>query len=572
MSRLAAGHPTDGELLRFADGETSALESRKIRRHLTACWKCRTELAEIQKTIGECMDYRQNVLPASLPEPPAPWFDIYRRFEALDETLNQRSWAARVWETLQTSVAHPRRWSVAAALVLIVVIVVDQLRNASSVRAAELLERAAATEELRSETPRRIEFRTDGNRVTRVVGDGSSPVTAAALSPEDEQTLAALRPLFERADYSWEDPLSAASFAAWRATLPKKRDEVMTVRNRRLPGERCFQVRTTTDASELVEATLELTADSLQAIEGTLRFRDSRWVEMRDLGEIEIPLPAAQTELPAPVRVPARETLPAEPPAETVEPATPAEELQVLAVLRRLGADLGEPVEVRRTQDRVLVSGIGVTPELGTQIESELAGMPRVAVEFVEPKPGPAASSGAVVRSVTPRTEASEIQSLLEHQLGGRAAYEQFTDEALTVVDELMARSHALRRLAEHFPQETESQLAHEDRQLLSSLRREHAVVIAGLAVTLEERSRPVLRSLGAREAAQSPADTPVAPNWQLATESLFEQARRSESLVAAMLGGAATDVPPEELPTAALSSLAKLRAAAAEFVRSALE
>lgn len=572
MSRLGAGHPTDGDLLRFADGETSGRESRRIRRHLTACWKCRTELAEIQRTIGECMSYRQTVLPANLPDPPAPWFDIHRRFEALDETLNQRSWATRLWETLQASVTQPRRWSVAAAMVLIVVIVADQLRNAPSVRAAELLERAAASEELRSETPRRIEIRTDGNRVARVVGGDSSAAAAAALSPQDEQTLAALRPLFERADYDWEDPLSATSFAAWRATLPEKRDEVTTVRNRRSPGERCFQVRTTTDASELVEATLELTADRLQAIEGTLRFRGSQRVEMSDLGEIRIPPPAARAELPIPVPAPVRETLPVEPPAEIVEPATPAEELQVLAVLRRLGADLGEPVEVRRTEDQVLVSGIGVTPELGAEIRNELAGMPRVAVEFTDPRPGPVASPGAVVRSVTPRPETSEMQTMLEEQLGGRAAYERFTDEALTVVDELMARSHALRRLAEHFPPEAESQLASEDRQLLSRLRREHAAVIAGLAVTLEERSRPVLRSLGARDAVRTTADPPVAPNWQLATESLFQQARRSESLVAAMLGGAATDVPPEELPTAALSSLARLRTEAAEFVRSALE
>ena len=66
MSKLGMRHPTDEQLLRFADGELSAPEAGEVRGHLRACWQCRTELEEIERTIGECVRYRKIVLETCL--------------------------------------------------------------------------------------------------------------------------------------------------------------------------------------------------------------------------------------------------------------------------------------------------------------------------------------------------------------------------------------------------------------------------------------------------------------------------------------------------------------------------
>ena len=77
-------HPEDEELLRYADGESSARAASRIRRHLEACWECRAKLEEQQNTVGECVRYRKDVLQRHLPPPPAPWADIYRGFAEVE--------------------------------------------------------------------------------------------------------------------------------------------------------------------------------------------------------------------------------------------------------------------------------------------------------------------------------------------------------------------------------------------------------------------------------------------------------------------------------------------------------
>lgn len=569
MNRLQASHPSDGDLLRYADGEASN-RVKDMESHLAACWKCRTELAELQRTIGDCVRYRESVLHNYLPEPPAPWFDIHRHFTELDEAEQRRRWPARVRKVLHGTFAPPRHWATAVALILIVVIVVDHLRNAPSARAAELLEKATAAEGSRPATPRRIRIRTGTESATRVIGKTAAGASSrVAMSPEGLQMRSALQPLFRRANYSWEDPLSAASFAAWRSTLAEKQDEVTTVHDPRTPEQKQYRIRTTTDSSELVQATLQLTVADLRAVAGTFRFRGHENVEMTEIEAVPARPTPVEAAASAPPPSPSPKPL-AAPPMEVVEPATPAEELKVLAALHRLGADLGEPVEVSRSGGRVIVSGVGVGRDLGEKIENELTGLPRVEVRLSDPSRGPLPPAERALRDVSPPPEIARLQAEMERELGGRAAYEDFVDEVLQLSDALMSRMHALRRLSERFQPEAESQLSDRDRRLLSDLRRDHAVALAGLATTLEERARPILVSLGAAV----PVSTlgPADGSWQGATADLLREARRAEALLAAMLGGAVTETAVEDLPGEALLSLAKLRAGAAAYVRNTLE
>src|SRR5437763_14999666 len=90
MSKLGMRHPTDEQLLRFADGELSAPEAGEVRGHLRACWQCRTELEEIERTIREGVRYRRNVLESCLPPAPAKRFDLHRRVACLRQFQGRR--------------------------------------------------------------------------------------------------------------------------------------------------------------------------------------------------------------------------------------------------------------------------------------------------------------------------------------------------------------------------------------------------------------------------------------------------------------------------------------------------
>src|SRR5205809_5764467 len=97
-------HPEDEQLLLYADGELTARAASKIRSHLEACWQCRVQLEELQKTIGACVHYRKNVLGRQLP--PAAWPDIYRGFAEIDAELDQASFRRRVARALQSTLGN----------------------------------------------------------------------------------------------------------------------------------------------------------------------------------------------------------------------------------------------------------------------------------------------------------------------------------------------------------------------------------------------------------------------------------------------------------------------------------
>src|SRR5688500_14213386 len=62
--------------------------------------------------------------------------------------------------------------------------------------------------------------------------------------------------------------------------------------------------------------------------------------------------------------------------------ASISNELQVVAALHEIGADLGDPLEVKRSEGKVLVSGIGLPPSRQQEIQLALDSIPNVVLEF----------------------------------------------------------------------------------------------------------------------------------------------------------------------------------------------
>ena len=557
MSSLDTRHPSEEQLLRYADGELASRDASAVRSHLAACWQCRTEFEEIQQTIGECVRYRKAVYEDGVPPPPAPWFDIYDRMSGVDARLGSRSVFGRLADALSSGLATPRRWVPAAAAVGLIFLVVHQLSNTPSVRAAALLRKAVSAAESRPAQPRRVQIRTRTQRLTHVVGARPQ----AALDTKDA---VALQAQFRAAHYSWDDPLSARSYAEWRSRLSDKQDEITEVVDSRLPARNCYRIRTTTQSGPLVAASLTLRALDFRAVEGTLLFRDREWVEITEL-PAETPLESASAATPEPAlsrSVPAAlEPLPESVPAQ----ATPGDELQVFAALRRAEADLDEPIEVTRTEHQILVAGVGVAPERQREIRNALEPVPRVVLRFSEPdaaafqppvKPSPATPA---------RPDVLRLQATLENSLGGRAAFEQLADPVLASSDVIMSRAHALRRLAQRFPPDLEAQLSVEERQLLQKLRREHSAALVEQAAGIQRRVKPALVAWGVPAEETQRTELPAGP-WQAATEELFRTARQAEIMLAVLLGGAPNEEPAGALPSRVLSSLAHLVATAEAY------
>lgn len=549
MSSLEPRHPSEEELLSYADGELPARQAERVRAHLAACWQCRATHEEIQRTITTCVRYRKAV-ESCFPSPPAPWCDIRRRMEQADAAPGSSSFG---WREAVRAWVQPRRWLPAAAAFALVALMTGRLRVTPSAEAAQLLRKAAAAEQTRPNVPRRIEIRTGSLRIGRVSG-----VDTATAAKSGEQ-LVRIAALFRAANYSWEDPLSARAFAAWRDQLPQKWDEVQKIEDPQQPENACYQIRTKAAAGTLLEATLKLRRHDLRPVEGTWQFRQQQLIEIVEL-PAAAPMESEPLASPTLARAPAVEARSRS--GDLVATPTPADELLVFARLHRIGADLGEPVEVERTREEIRLTGIGLSAGIRRRIEQEVGSLPFVRLEFVDPEPvTPPPDAGPDTGRVSSKGRNGQLLQQVEKALGGRTSFEEFADDVLGTADALMARAHALRRLAARFPVDIERQLPAENRRLLEDQVDAHAEALAQLSLRMKARLEPVLTAFGAAQQTEAPLEASAleAQHWQAAAESLFALCRTAEKLSAALAGGWEESEPAGGTPAALHACLNRL-------------
>lgn len=557
-------HPEDDELMRYADGEMPARKARDVRSHLEACWQCRVGLEELQKVISDCVRYRKDLLHVYLPSPPARWGDIYQGFAEIDASRNSVPFFFRIRESLRLRLNAPPRWAprwatAALAIILAGVLSVEFLQT-PSIQAAELLRKAGLAADARPAKPRLIQIKTSKHQITRRLN--------SALSASSTEAATEIQALFRAARYNWNDPLTVRSYQDWRDGLADKRDDVTTVTDQ-TPDHSVYRIHTAPATGKIAQATLTLRVLDLQPVRERFEFRDREWMEISELPDEGAPAFAL-----APALAPALAALAGNPhiapgPARITE-ATVSEELQVFAALHRIGADLGDPIEVTRKRSQIVVAGVGIAPERQEQIHKVLDAVPNVVVRFSEP--AAAASQYAQPAPLAPpeKSISPQFQARIEQQIGGRQNFEQFSSQLLDMTDAMMSRAYALRRLADRFSKDLEASFSPADRQVLQNLNREHTAAIKRQAAQIERLLKPVLVPLGG-----SPADGTSSGirsvSWQLATEELFQNARNVETLLAVMLG-----VTPgnsnAQLPSEVLVSVAKLLASSDAYEQLAVQ
>jgi anti-sigma factor RsiW len=525
MTRFHAPHPAEEQLLRFVDGELPPKQAAAVRGHLEACWNCRTQLEEFQKGIGDFVRCHE-AYKAGLPAPPRPWTDLRRGMEVEDRALANAP-ARRV----------PRSWLSAAAAVLLGVLAFYRFGVTPAASAAELLQKAVAVRRSDTGEARHIRVRTRARSFVR-------PAVYMHDAGAAQDSVGAL---FASANYSWEAPLSARSYASWRDQLSEKRDEVETLRD---GAANLYRIRTTTQAGSLAEATITLRAQDLAPVSGTFQFRGSEWVEIT-----EAPAPAPEPEPAAPPREVAHAIPVAVPPA-----LGPGVELQAIAALHRIGADLGEPIELTRGERALIVTGTGIDPQRQEQVKASLARVPQVQLRFQEPHAMQESAAGAPVSVAMPLAAHG---AELEKAAGGRVAFEKFSNRALDLSEAAMARAHALRNLARRFPASEEARFSQSDLDVLAALRREHAQALAASAAELAGIMNPALAALGASSA---PEDVALPANWQDATGQIFTAAQQADQLLNVLLAGANTSLPPDQVPQQLATALRRFQVLSAAY------
>jgi hypothetical protein len=350
--------------------------------------------------------------------------------------------------------------------------------------------------------------------------------------------------------------LSARSFQVWRDQLPEKRDQVTD-------ENQAYRIETSTNASDLRQASVILRKADLRPVEERLEFSNHDWVEITEVAGDESPAPPAIANANA--RTASSPRLPAsEPPSSGVNAPVPsasaADELQVVAALHDVGADLGDPVEVYRSPSEIVVSGLGIAPARQQEIKNAIGSRPHVVVRFSDSPPAPSPDQLAAPSDAPAAGDVRQLQARLAEQLGGRANLDQLAAEVIDSSESLMARAYALRRLAEQFPSASEEELSVTGKGLLKRLRDEHSAALRQRAVEIDRLLRPVLSTVS--PAAQLPPDNGIPPKpWQAATEELFQSARRLDKLLGVMFGAAPSETSSGQLPAQLKAGLAELHA-----------
>jgi hypothetical protein len=329
-----------------------------------------------------------------------------------------------------------------------------------------------------------------------------------------------------------------------------------------------YRIETSTNASELRNAILTLRTADLRPVEERLEFSNQEWVEITEVsGDTTPPVSSSAVENERPAAGNAKPPVPEASNARSVpaSSASAADQLQVVAALHDVGADLGDPVEVSRSGSEVLVRGVGIAAERQQEIKNVIGSKPHVVVRFSDSPPAKVPEQPIAPNDSTAAGDVRQLQTRLAEQLGGRANLEQLAAQVLDSSELLMARAYALRRLAEQFPVATEQELSATDKQLLLRLRVEHSAALRQQATEIDHDLQPILSAVNPATVNGDPATTPnngiPSHPWQAATEDLFQSARRLDKLLGVMFGSAPSEIPAGQIPAQLKTSLAQLRA-----------
>jgi hypothetical protein len=227
-----------------------------------------------------------------------------------------------------------------------------------------------------------------------------------------------------------------------------------------------------------------------------------------------------------------------------------------MSALHEIGADLGDPIQISLSDNRVQVSAVGLAPARKRKILAALDPLPFVSTHFSDPAPAPLPADAGVAHPAAAPAVSSAYETRLEVQLGGREAMDRFSGQVLDWNESAMAHAYALRSLAQQFP--SDASMSEPDRAILRGLARDHLTALAVPLANFDHALVPVLNGLGATSVSTAP---PASNAWQIASEQLFQAARQVEVLSSVLLGVTPGQNADPDLPSKLLGAVNALRA-----------
>src|SRR5260370_463994 len=145
-------HPSEKDLLLFADGELRKRHAAKIELHLASCWGCRARLAETESTITDFVTLRRRLLDhqihgADFPSRRASRAFLGPRMQELAASRHVPLWRKIRTVLYPVAVANRPLWIAGSLAVLLAALVVVEPFLAPSVSAMEVIAKARGAEQ-----------------------------------------------------------------------------------------------------------------------------------------------------------------------------------------------------------------------------------------------------------------------------------------------------------------------------------------------------------------------------------------------------------------------------------------
>jgi Putative zinc-finger len=585
------GHPAEGALLLYLDGELPSKDAALVQAHLTACWSCRMNADRVQEAVFAFIEYRDQVLRPFTAPPPSNEQKFMGRLQGLKDRLGNRSWLARLYSSWSWSASasrlaalpRPLVWTAAGLTVaLVAVALFTWFDRVPVVTASELLQKAseAQARELRARVEpviyQKLEVKRGGRTATwelwcdtvnaRFRQSVRSTKERAAGQADEAALLTELTDVLRANRMNPQRPLSPASFQAWRQSLTAKREEVSRLQTG--AGEMLrLRVLPVAEPStgQITEASLVVREHDWHPLAQTLKVQGENEIRDYELSETAyeiVPLAALTVfaePTPSPATSPGR-ILVAGSPTPSVRPLPTAVELQnaeitALYVLHQLKADLGEQLEVaRESSNRIVVRGQVETTERKHELIAAIKDIPWVEARiqtFDEAAGHPvrvkAPATTEIISEPSLSAEPAAVKNHFEERLANyfaeladpeqkdRAAINrQITQLANSVFAESSAaltNGWALRRLAERFNESVDEQVDAGAAERLHEIISDHLSEIGVRNRNLRVRLEPVLVAIAGTRAEVVFLPRPAEGTRRARIMRLFESIEQAQQL-----------------------------------------
>jgi anti-sigma factor RsiW len=537
-------HPSERDLLLFADGELPKNQAGKIEVHLASCWDCRARLAETEGTIKDFVTLRRKVLDrwihdASLPSARTARTLLRARLADMGESSRTPGWR-RISATLLPSTFNRSLWIGGAFAALVVALLMVEPFLSPSVSAMEVIAKARAAENrrpqgavihqrvrvrrkqkaARSEAAVDCDLWTNGVRTRMVLASDHA-------DPADQ-----LRAVYQKYGADWDSPLSATSFAKFRDSMGNVRDDVsgkdeITVASTPSAGER--------SVAELQKVAVTVRRADWHAVAQRIELRDADYEltelldEAVDRDKVDPAIFGEPRESRAASSVAApheAEIVPPLPPAPTSQQLNEAE-IRLREAFHQTGADVEEVPEIEQADGHIRYRLFTQTTRRKEEILTALAEIPFLVPDIYDaearaieaPTANPPAPGGRREAQLAVYSAQPPLSKALREYSGGLEPANNYMNAVRDAYLSVLVDASALARLADRYPEADWVRLSSEMQERLNRIAEDHIAAVRSNWTSFLLLVSPVLDEMLAKQqlniAAEAEPTDPGCSSWR---------------------------------------------------------